>query len=157
MLNFWTDDEVKQLVRMFVDQNKTTADIATALKRSRNSVTGKLSQLNIRRSRNNVAVTLSNTKPVSAYNGNQYTGTLKEKGKMLRELNETVAERLPQQETPADAKPLEALNWCDCRYPYGFGPYLFCGKRAILGKSWCKTHYAAVFVKGEQDDNSASA
>jgi GcrA cell cycle regulator len=35
---------------------------------------------------------------------------------------------------------LEDLHRGECRYPYGDGPFLFCGHAAAVGSSYCKAH-----------------
>jgi GcrA cell cycle regulator len=37
---------------------------------------------------------------------------------------------------------LEDIRKGECRYPYGDGPFLFCGHVAVEGSSYCKPHKA---------------
>lgn len=47
---------------------------------------------------------------------------------------------------PADAKTLMDLRLGECAYPYGTGPYSFCGRKTkSLEHSWCPGHEAAVY------------
>lgn len=40
---------------------------------------------------------------------------------------------------------IDDLEEGDCRYPYGDGPFTFCGHRVVIGKSYCPAHSQLVF------------
>jgi GcrA cell cycle regulator len=42
---------------------------------------------------------------------------------------------------------LDQLEPDDCRYPYGDGPFLFCGRPNLDGKSYCPGHFRLSTMK----------
>lgn len=53
-----------------------------------------------------------------------------------------VVQPLPPSEAPAAGSVgLMKLRLCDCRWPYGDGPFLFCGQPVeTIGKPYCAAH-----------------
>lgn len=53
-----------------------------------------------------------------------------------------------------ERKTLLQLENSDCRYPYGDGPFLFCGRKKMIGVSYCRDHQelctSAPTVKGQR-------
>lgn len=48
--------------------------------------------------------------------------------------------------TPPDQRvELEALAESACRFPYGDGPFSFCGKPKVMGKPYCEGHCLRAF------------
>jgi len=53
---------------------------------------------------------------------------------------EAIKRRIAAMPTPATAKPLLDLEDGDCRWPYGDGPFVFCGCKRAPGASYCQDH-----------------
>lgn len=47
---------------------------------------------------------------------------------------------------------LDELREDSCRWPYGDGPFTFCGHPKKGGSSYCVTHHAMAFTRGSQRD-----
>lgn len=45
-----------------------------------------------------------------------------------------------EERAPKDAKPLVDLKPNGCRWPYGSGPFVFCGHAQVPGMSYCEKH-----------------
>lgn len=122
-------------------------------KLSRGAILGKLSRLGLLRQR-----TSNKNHIVSVRGGRlrQTPGGLRADGKHM------ALENLPLPPEPENAGgiALDDLEPGMCRWPFGQGPYTFCGCRAIPKQSYCPTHHAAAWTsvpvrKPKQRDESA--
>lgn len=61
----------------------------------------------------------------------------------------------------SDMKPrhlkLEALEPNDCRWPFGDGPFTFCGHPKAFGSSYCEHHKSEAYVAGSSARSKAKA
>jgi len=129
--------------------------IAKALdgKVSRGSVLGKLHRLGLLRQRT------SNRNHIVTVRGGklrQTPGPIRADGKHLALENLPLP---PEPDNPGGVA-FDDLEPGMCRWPYGQGPYTFCGCRSIPNTSYCPTHHAAAWTsvparKPKPKDDSA--
>ncbi len=129
----WTDAMVEELRRLFAE-NLSGRLIAVALGRgvTRNQVIGKLNRLGLQRLGPTISKSSKPPKPT----------VVAGKTIRLRVRNASFYAEL----AAADVVPLHVslfdLNQDQCRYPYGDGPFTFCGCQKIDDSSYCGPHHA---------------
>lgn len=136
MAALWTPHLEKRVVEMW-QAKATYTEIGKELRLSRSAVAGKLKRLRAK----------------GLIDGRQTTGArdivvkLRQRaGKpKMRVRVETI--RLPSEvpaavaAAPGGSKRLTDLKPFECRYPFGEGPYFFCGEPTVIGSSWCPYHH----------------
>ena len=130
----WTDDRCNRLCAMFAD-GMTFGQIATEMKITRNAAIGKALRLGLHREK----------KPV----GNPRPKPRHRPQKRVQWKPSVRPAELPVAVKSAAAEPLAPLNGGvalidlrseHCRFPYGDGPFMFCGRPAGDGQSYCAHH-----------------
>lgn len=130
----WTDDRVEKLTEMWTAGTLSASQIANKLGCvSRNAVIGKVARLGLPPRRQ---VSFSTPKP--------------KKPRVRRApmpiLAKPVCEEIPAEvltvEPPLHIDLLD-LKQHHCRYPYGDGPFTFCGHAVKPDKPYCAAHWAA--------------
>lgn len=76
-------------------------------------------------------------KPPGYFNNRKPTPEERDRGQAEFE---AIKKRIAAMATPAAAKPLLDLEDGDCRWPYGDGPFVFCGCKRAPGASYCQDH-----------------
>lgn len=127
MAGIWTEELVSKLRQLF-EQNFSGRLIADHLGLTRNQVIGKLARIGLVR----VGPTIGMSKPAR---------TPSDPTIRLKRPSRAAYYELAQ----ADVVPLHAalldLSANQCRYPYGDGPFTFCGCQKIEGSSYCEPHH----------------
>lgn len=153
----WTDEIISDLKRM-VTAGQSGSEIARALNiqygRSftRNSVIGKIHRLsrkgtNLPRAHKHVKATMAPKKKQEIRSRRM---------KMPPTLRAVVSNETVPEAPPANPKSLFELEANDCRWPYGDGPFFFCGgaKEMPGMHAYCAHHAAIAFVHGRRQNRS---
>jgi GcrA cell cycle regulator len=123
----WTDEVIARLRELFA-RNLSSGRIAEELKLTRNQVVGKLDRLGLQR----VGPTIGLKKP-------------KREPAPKKETPRKIPKSVHYEMAVADVVPLHVelidLEHDQCRYPYGDGPFTFCGCPKIDGSSYCGPHH----------------
>lgn len=150
----WTDDLVAKLIKLFKEKN-STSEMADELGISRNSVCGKLHRMGLDRGGENIS------KHPKAAKGGRNQSRLRvarpsgPDGPQRRSETRKIAliplfNREPLKLRAVLIEPrnltLEDRGSDDCCYPYGDGPFLYCGHPKLKGSSYCAPHHALVWV-----------
>lgn len=129
----WTDEQSAFLIEMLAD-GRSYAEIAVALNEqfntnySRNAACGKGFRLQVTappkmralpKPRKRQPAKISTVKPVMR----------------IEEIRIRCAEIEPRHIT------MDQLELNDCRYPFGDGPFTFCGRHIMEGRSYCVEHF----------------
>ena len=124
----WTDERIAQLRELFA-RNLSSGRIADEMKLTRGQVIGKLDRLGLHR---DGQPTLGFEKPKREP---------VEKKVRLRPAMKRILTSL----AVADVAPLHVelidIGADQCRYPYGDGPFTFCGCQKIANSSYCGPHH----------------
>lgn len=56
----------------------------------------------------------------------------------------------PERTAPAKAVAFQDLGDSQCRFPFGTGPYAFCGCQALPGQAYCAEHHSVAYTTKEQ-------
>lgn len=148
-----TYDWTKERVAFALDQwngGRSASDIAAALPEnpSRSAVLGKLNRLGALKSSSGRVVTRSNRK-IKVVAGKVRCGAKSVTGINGFKRVALKDEALPADPPPPPVKPkmlsLSDLENHHCRFPFGTGPYHFCGHDAVPGQSYCEHHYRIVW------------
>ena len=142
----WTDVEVETLRAQWA-QDKSAGWIAVHLNRSRNSVISKVHQLRRKgeafSSRKSGRATLSRNERLEVSNRRRAKA-----GKPLLDALPPAAKVVPLES--GNVQPLHRtiaeIEARECRWPYGDGPFTFCGHVTALGVSYCPTHAKLAFA-----------
>jgi GcrA cell cycle regulator len=129
----WTPEKVEQLIQLFETGLSSTGIAARLEGMSRNAVIGKLTRLGLT-------------------NANGFKR--KKGGDRSQKVQEFLGQKQHQRQAPvsvlptlkvADVVPLHLslldLGPDQCRYPFGDGPFTFCGCEKIEGSSYCEPHH----------------
>lgn len=135
----WNDTAVDQLRRMWTDGD-TAREIGKALGRTRSAIIGKAHRLGLEE------------------RSNRLSDADKAARVLARRMYKTQKQRVYRAPTPRRIKPPTiketALPWAgsrnialldlgrnDCRFPFGDGPFVFCGQPVIPGFTYCAHCY----------------
>lgn len=133
----WTDERVDRLKTLYAE-GLSCSQIASEIGHvSRNSIIGKVHRLKLERRGANSNRLVNGSKPGP-----------KPKPKAERAFRPRVTHESPEIKAMrcAEVVPLniglEALNETTCKWPYGDGPWTFCGNGALKGLPYCASHQA---------------
>lgn len=138
----WTDERVEELKRLFDERlsaSETAAKMGGGL--TRLSIIGKWHRLGLKRGRKDTyrsPVSLQARKPTVCSVSQWSAFSIESKPQKLPD--EPVVDVIPLHIS------LDALNSKTCRWPYGHGPYTFCGCDVVSGP-YCIEHAAKAFEK----------
>lgn len=126
----WTDDTVERLTKLWAE-GYSESTVGQMLGLSRGQVSGKLARLNLptpERKLSRAGAPRSARKAESA-------------PKRKKSLFEMFVPR-PEHDMAEKALHIAFLDLQPhhCRYPYGNGPYTFCGHPQVAGSSYCDDH-----------------
>ncbi len=148
----WPDELVERLKALFAADRLSCSGIATELGHglTRNAVIGKLARLGLRRHRErHSGIRIINPQDRRPRQNRPRLRIVANGGGGSR-IMESV-ERGPLKLRAVEIVPLnldlDALNSQTCRYPYGDGPFHFCGHPVRAGSSWCAPHHALCTVR----------
>lgn len=129
-VSHWTDEKIDELKKHFAE-GLSAALIAQEMGLTRNAVIGKLSRLGLT-SANGYPRHVNKTEVRKARKSGGATPKSEPKQISLPML------------AVADVVPLHVgfddLKYGQCRYPYGDGPFTFCGCESVEGGSYCLPH-----------------
>lgn len=139
-VNPWTDARVDRLKVLYA-QGLSCSQIAAELGNvSRNGVIGKCHRIGLERRGANSNRLVSGSKPGPKPKPKTERVTPAFRPRVTHESPEIKAMRC------AEVVPLniglEALNETTCKWPYGDGPWTFCGNGALKGLPYCQSHQA---------------
>lgn len=139
--SWWTDDKVALLKKLKLDDHLSFTQIAHEMGISRNKVCGKLHRLGLTSPapfmRDRVEKPPRKRKPrITIFQAN---GSSSHRRIILRaESKDAIKLRCAGIE-PRNLGLLD-LQRNDCRYPYGDGPFTFCGHAQLDGSPYCAAH-----------------
>lgn len=158
--NAWSDDRVAELTRLWAE-GYSQSIIAEKLGITRNMVCGKIYRLDlppplmpktclerVRRSSSGERKTVRRTPkpPKRVIQNYESVRAVRANGNSnAMRLIKTLTTDLPELrcvEIDPRLVSLEDLRRGECRYPYGDGPFLFCGHLKLEGSSYCPEHHA---------------
>lgn len=139
MIDLWPTEHCDYLRELAADSNRSRAEMTDMLNEkfgtsyTRNSVIGKCGRLG-----------LCSPMPKRRGNAAQPKRIRAVKSPALQVAAPPVAEVVDTRPRPEYGRfKLLDLREGDCRWPAGYGPYLFCGRPICAGSSYCAEHYAA--------------
>lgn len=158
----WTEERVEQL-RTAWASGKSTSQIAGDMGTTKNSVVGKLDRMGLparqHRAYGKARRTSHMPDPVEPRRANGSRVIALEHALGMRDhlpkrgmlvvapdlAGSSSQADLPLQTPLAERKSLVDLEPHDCRFPFGDGPFTFCGRRKVDGVSYCEDHVKACY------------
>jgi GcrA cell cycle regulator len=142
----WTDERVEQLRKLHADRlSCSMMAIRIGCGFSRNAIIGKLNRLGLSNAFSNVHK--DNPRPPKQKRVNRKTIHIvksngNSNGYRVMESAETDLQEMRCVEVIPRAVSLLELQSRECRFPYGDGPFTFCGHPVLEGRSYCGSHVA---------------
>ncbi len=145
----WTDERVKQLCELHAS-NLTFAEIAEAIGMTRNACIGKAQRIGLPSRAEELTVEQRFAKSQAKLAALRARRAIeREKRQKQRAANPHVKFYRPKTESDLSEKALhlefEQLESRHCRFPYGEGPYTYCGHPKLANTSYCEAHVAYCF------------
>jgi GcrA cell cycle regulator len=150
--SIWTEDRTDMLRKLFASGSFSCSGMAAELGNgiTRNSVIGKIHRLGL----GGKIYDYSRRRKTPA----ELEATKRDKEERRRERRRTQRASIVMVKVNLEAlrcieveplhKNLADLGRNDCRYPYGDGPYTFCGNPQREGHSYCGPHFALTLRRG---------
>ena len=153
--SFWIDDRVSDLKAMWAS-GRTGGEIASSFGVTRCAVLGKIFRLRlpVRAIENNKRYKKRTPEQIAAKRAKDKRGNEKRRAKQITvkpKLTITNLEALRCVEVEPLGKTLLELGPNECRYPYGDGPYTFCGNPTMGECSYCGPHFGLSARRGRHD------
>ena len=152
--SFWSDVRVDYLKTMW-SAGRSGGEIASSLGVTRCSVLGKIFRLRlpVRAIENNRRYKKRTPEQIAAKRAKDKRGNEKRRAKQSavkpQKLTITNLEALRCVEVEPLGKTLLELGPNECRYPYGDGPYTFCGNPTMGECSYCGPHFGVTARRGQ--------
>ncbi len=139
------------VLRRMWDEGQSCAQIAAALDTTRNAITGRAHRLKLPKHVNANIKGRGKIGLVDSVNPLEIKGfsaSARRKDGSSSTMESAGEKRQRQRPLAISAsKPkmlrLDQLGMCQCHYPYGDGPFLFCGVDIPFGESYCPQHKQA--------------
>lgn len=156
IISTWTDDRIAQLTKLF-GEGYSCAQIAAELgDATRNAVIGKVNRLGLSREKQIRVKVDAPRAPrehkarirIARSNGNSNS-------QRVFIASETEQYRLRCVEIEPRHLTLMDLEKDDCTYPYGDGPFTYCGHPKREGSSYCVPHHHLCWVKPQSNKPKA--
>jgi len=146
---WWTEDRTEMLKRLWASGSFSFSQIAGQMDITRNAVIGKAHRLGFN------GRVYGNTKRTPE----QIEASKRRKAERRNERRRTERVHMVRPTINLEAlrcvevvplhKSLIDLGSNDCRYPYGDGPYTFCGHPQLEGHSYCGPHFGLSARRGQ--------
>lgn len=150
-ISVWTEDRIEELKRLFNEKlsaTETAAKMGGGL--TRLSVIGKWHRLGLKRGRKNTyrrPASLPDRKPTVCSISRWSAFSIESKPQAIP------AE--PEVDVVALHITFEELSSTNCHWPYGNGPFTFCGHASVDGKPYCRAHHKVSIGPGTSSERSA--
>ena len=145
----WTDERVKQLCELHA-ANLTFAEIAEAIGMTRNACIGKAQRIGLPSRAEELTVEQRYAKSqakLAALRARR--ATAREQRREKRAAHQPQKPYRPKVENDLSDRALhlefDELESRHCRFPYGDGPFTFCGHQKLANTSYCEAHVAFCF------------
>ena len=145
-MSIWSSEKINQLMELAKDKALSAADIGKIMGVSRNAIIGKMDRLHLRRQKLPAHQLKYNPPATSGARGKKYA---LEKDEEHRE--RCAAEMFIQPLKPGLT--LMDLTRKMCHYPYGMGPYTFCGHKTHEHHPYCEGHQKLTHTKARKPIN----
>ena len=136
----WTDERVARLKEVYKDGLSCSQIAALLGFVSRNAVIGKVHRLGLERRGSNYSGNQRSKPGRKPQPRVERSPVIQFRPKVRHESPELKAMRC------AEIEPLhigiDALTFENCHWPYGDGPFTFCGHISLKGRSYCEAHFA---------------
>lgn len=156
---WWTDDRTAALHRLF-EARLSFAQIAAEIGdgATRNAICGKIHRLGLNGASSSIRVYHRKTPEQIAATKRDKMNRRNERRRsqpitIRPKLTVTNLEALRCVEVQSLGKTLLELGPNDCRYPFGDGPYTFCGHPQFEGSSYCGAHFGLSARRGQNDQS----
>lgn len=145
----WTDDRVKQLCELHA-ANLTFAEIADTIGMSRNACIGKAQRIGLPSRAEELTVEQRYAKSQAKLAALRVKRAIeREQRREKRATHQPQKPYRPKIENDLSDRALhmefDELESRHCRFPYGDGPFTFCGHPKLANASYCEAHVAFCF------------
>lgn len=143
----WTEDRVALLKKLWADGLSCSAIANRMGGITRNAVIGKVSRLGLSGRYSKIRQSEGGKRGAKTRRKIQKTANLN-RPKPIRPMSavkrifdaEPFVPRSTLEVPASERKTLDQINEMDCRFPYGDGPFTFCGRPKVTGISYCLDH-----------------
>ena len=145
----WTDERVKQLCELHA-ANLTFAEIAEAIGMTRNACIGKAQRIGLPSRAEELTVEQRYAKSQAKLAALRARRAIaREQRREKRAAHQPQKPYRPKVENDLSDRALhlefDELESRHCRFPYGDGPFTFCGHQKLANTSYCEAHVAFCF------------